>query len=397
MKKAFWMLSGVTVFALALPGCQGASSVSISNSDPSFSGGAASICTVSFDLKGGTSASHGTAEHYFVTVETLAVEDFFFDCVKDGCDFKGWSYNDVKVFDEKGSQLANPEMEPRMTFVAIWEESEEYRLATKPFLSVDRLTVRYGLYPQKNVNDASIVAALSKLTTPESNGWYLYEGYYYAKTIAAPCDLGTKFDNGTEIVRGSEYWFRCEAIEWKVLRRNENGEYFVLSLALLDAHNFYRDDNNRTIDGKTIYPDNYEYSDIRAWLNEDFYESAFALGSSNVLTTAVDNSPSTTDTSSNPYTCETINDKAFLLSYKDYLEPGYGFSPRMRDWVTRFSAPTDWAKARNAKCNAWYWTRSPFSRVPLGVWCVDYAVGLSDYFVGYKNGPVRPAITVKIA
>ena len=51
--------------------------------------------------------------------------------------------------------------------------------------------------------------ALNELTTTESNGWYLYEGEYYAKRTACRYSYSCQFDNGTTILEGKTYWFKC--------------------------------------------------------------------------------------------------------------------------------------------------------------------------------------------
>ena len=47
--------------------------------------------------------------------------------------------------------------------------------------SQDNKTAEYGLYPQTRVSDAALIAELNGLTTVSSNGWYLFNGEYYAK------------------------------------------------------------------------------------------------------------------------------------------------------------------------------------------------------------------------
>ena len=140
-----------------------------------------------------------------------------------------------------------------------------------PLLSDDGETVTYGLYPQTNVNDTDLLEALNELTDAESNGWYLYDNEYYAKVAATPYDSSYTFNNGTTIVSGTTYWFKCEPITWNVLSNND-GEYYILSSVLLDTHRYDASSNN------------YANSEIRTWLNNDFYNSAFALGNSNILT-----------------------------------------------------------------------------------------------------------------
>ncbi|MDY6276202.1 MAG: DUF6273 domain-containing protein [Bacilli bacterium] len=275
-----------------------------------------------------------------------------------------------------------------------------------PILSEDGKTITYGLYPQTNVNDSTLVSALNALATPESNGWYLYEGDYYAKLSATPYSSSYKFDNGTTIVSGKTYWFKCEPIPWNVLSNN-SGEYYILSSVLLDVHCYYNSTSSRTIDGQTVYTNNYKYSDIRTWLNNDFYNSAFALGNSHIQTTTVDNSASTTDSSSNRYACANTEDKVFLPSYQDYINSSYGFSTSIDSTNTRYCITTDWARAKGAfysthssyLYNGYYWTRSPDSGYSYYAWyvSVDGYLYCDRYRVNRTDFCVRPSLSIKIA
>ena len=284
-----------------------------------------------------------------------------------------------------------------------------------PILNEDGKTLTYGLYPQKNVNDATLVSALNALTTPESTGWYLYNNEYYAKVSATPYDSSYEFDNGATIVSGTTYWFKCEPITWNVLSSTK-GEYYILSSVLLDAHCYYEyisagyePNEFRTINGKTIYHTNYEYSDIRTWLNNDFYNSAFALGNIHIQTTNVDNSASTTNSSSNSYACNNTQDKVFLPSHRDYINSSYGFSTSIARTDTRYCKTTDWARARGVKYdtnssylyNGYYWTRSPrHDTSETGktyVSRVDYDGYIFCDPSRVPHNGVRPALTIKIA
>ena len=321
------------------------------------------------------------------------------------CVFKGWYHEDTKVSNDAIYTFAMPTSDYSLVARFFTKaEEEEIRYATKTIVSEDGKTITYGLYPQTNVNDSTLVSDLNALTTPESNGWYLYNNDYYAKVSAKPYDSIRNFDNGTTIVKGTTYWFKCEPITWNVLS-NTNGEYYILSSVLLDAHCYYNSTENRTIDGKTIYPNNYEYSDIRTWLNNDFYNSAFALGNTYIQTTTVDNSAATTNSSTNSYACGNTQDKVFLPSYKDYINSGYGFSTSTGSTDdTRSCRTTDWARARGAyysvsyQYNGIYWTRSPHSGLSNRAWLVG-----GNGYLGHDvnvNGAylsVRPAIKIKIA
>ena len=281
----------------------------------------------------------------------------------------------------------------------------EKPLGAKPIISADGKTITYGLYPQLYVNDSTLISSLNSLTTQETNGWYLYDGDYYAKVSATPYESGYIFDNGTPITSGATYWFKCEPIVWNILSNN-SGEYYIVSSVLLDAH-YYNSLGYRTIDGQTVYPNNYKYSDIRTWLNEDFYNSAFALGNEYIQTTTVDNSASTTDSESNTFACDNTEDKVFLPSYQDYMNSSYGFSASTDSCGTRYCKTTDWARARGAYYStssgsyqyiSSYWTRSPHSYIDGYAWIVDYDGALYGHsLVDDSCLSVRPAITIKIA
>ena len=302
-------------------------------------------------------------------------------------------------------------------FVNSFFESQEHKTnyhGETPFVDKEEGVVFYGLYPQTNVNDASLISILNEITTPESNGWYFYEDNYYAKVNANPYESNYKFDNGATIVSGTTYWFKCEPIIWNILTNNDV-QYYIVSSVILDAYCFYNNENKRTINDQTIYPNNYEYSDIRTWLNDDFYNSTFALGNKNIQTTTVDNSASTTQSDSNPYTCNSTQDNVFLPSFQDYINGSYGFSTSTKATDTRCCRTTDFARARGIyyytnngswEYNGFYWTRSPFEatsndfdnyyEIYERVEVVHYGGKLTNSIVDLSDYGVRPSLSISI-
>ena len=263
-------------------------------------------------------------------------------------------------------------------------------------------TITYGLYPQTNINNSSLISALNSLKNPESNGWYLYEDEYYVKLSATPLESIFTFDNGETIEAGKIYWFKCEPIVWNILNY-QNEEYFLLSSLLLDVQQYSASASSIIIDEKTIYENNYKHSDIREWLNNNFYNSAFALNSSFIETTNFDNNASTTNNASNQYACENIQDKVFLPSYKDYIDSNYGFSTSASSSDTRICKTTDWARARGVwyslnssyLYNGNYWTRSPYSEASYDVSDVRHD-GRLDHSEGkLTEHSVRPCISLR--
>jgi len=301
----------------------------------------------------------------------------------EGYVFKGWYHDITRVSKEATYSFTMPAQDYSLVarFLTLAEEEAERAIqyGTKPILSQDGKTLTYGLYPQTNINDSTLVSALNGLTTPESNGWYLYDDVYYAKVSANPYQgpgtFGNKFDNGGAIVSGTTYWFKCEPITWNVL--SSGGEYLVLSSVLLDAHCFHSSTGSPTNDAN-----NYKYSDIRNWLNTDFSNPAFALGSSNIQDTTLEDG---------------IQDKVFLLKASDYTDSSYGFASK----TDRNCKTTDWARARGAYCasdqyDGCYWTRTGASSN------MSYYVGyeVEQFISGSVTGryiATRPALTIQIA
>ena len=274
----------------------------------------------------------------------------------------------------------------------VWSLNEQRDLGIIPVVTEN--TVTYGLYPQTNVDDSSLISALNELKTPGTNGYYFYENAYYAKVRATPKISSYTFDNGTTIVSGTTYWFKCEPITWNILS-NSDGEYYILSSLLLDVHRYDNDSNN------------YKDSEIRSFLNKDFYNSAFALSDSHIQTTTVDNSASTTDSGENPYFCDNTQDKVFLPSYQDYINSSYGFDTSTGSTDTRYCKTTDWARARGSRYylsspylyNGYYWTRSPNSDPFYNniAWYVGNDGSLYGNNVSEADRSVRPGLSIKIA
>lgn len=324
------------------------------------------------------------------------------------CIFKGWYHKLTKVSDDATYTFTMPTNDYSLVahfFTKTEEEEEARRLGRIPTLSDDGKTITYGLYPQENINDPSLISALDTLTTTEANNWYLYNNQYYAKASATPYTSGSKFDNGTTISKGTIYWFKCEPIIWNVLS-NANGEYYVISSVLLDTHFYYNSKTSRTIDNQIVYANDYKYSDIRAWLNADFYNSAFALETGYIQITTVGNGGTTTDSKYNKYVCASTEDRVFLPSYKDYTNGNYGFSTQTYSTDTRCCKTTDWTRARGACFSSSslynysnYWTRSPHSGYSDIAWFIrdDGDISGPYIYVNYSANCVRPAITIKIS
>lgn len=291
------------------------------------------------------------------------------------------------------------------------EEELKKEWGVTPVVKTDTNTLTYGLYPQTHVNDETIISRLNSLASPRSNGWYLYNDAYYTKSTAKNGNAGVvigRFYDGVSIISGETYWYKCEPIEWKILTAS-SGSYSLVSSFLLNTQKYLNGYNDRAIDGETVHASNYKHSDVRAWLNADFYNEAFNLGNSLIQTVNIDNSHDTTyQTVKEDYCCENTDDKVYLLSYAEYMNTNYFANDE-----TRYCKPTDYALAHLAfnykndeninhpwNGNGSYWTRSPAGsywepfHIKYDGTASEVAGGL--FMPDRVDTCVRPGITINI-
>lgn len=219
---------------------------------------------------------------------------------------------------------------------------------------IERETMTFGIYPQSHISDESLIDVLKTLS-PNSVGYYLYGGHYYYKSVAQKSIYGDgaayHFDDGIQIVNGETYWYSCDPIEWMVFK-NEDGKKLLFASKVLDCSSY-----------STSGLNNYKDSNVRAYINNDFYNKAFIAGET-PLTTEVDNSPTSTGFENNPYACENTLDKVFLPSAKELFYPDFYDHPELCEITKRYS--TDFARASGADASvnfgSAYLTRSPCNR-----------------------------------
>lgn len=271
-----------------------------------------------------------------------------------------------------------------MTYVARFIEKGEEVRPTGEAIKINDEYIEYGLYPQSYVKDSNITSVLENLPT-DINNWILYNGEYYCKKTAQVYNNESyTFNDGTSIVNGKEYYFKCEPIRWKILNAN-NSEYKLLSNTLLDSHVFHDNYDERTIDGNIIYSNNYQYSSIRSYLNDEFLNTAFALNSNNLLANN-----------------DSYQDKVSLLSKDDYLNASYGFesdisvkSTSRECKVSEFArASGSWYNTDNY--NGSYWTKTSSTDFNYSAYNINGSGFISDYAVDGNSHSIRPTITISL-
>ena len=322
------------------------------------------------------------------------------------------------------------------------------KIGTQTINGVEYDLVTFGLWPQ------TIKAANVTVNDSESKaaGAFTYckgsDGQWYVKIKESACPPVSKYSDGTtakESSADSWKWFKVEPIKWRVLTTNYNGTGKKLLFAeSVLANGVYYDYQsvNRTIGGKTIHPNNYEHSRVRAFLNglsyqrkasdseqsacddflgKGFLQTAFTADELAIIAdTSVDNGKRSTfpnanakqwNNGENPYASDTpTTDKVFLLSLQEATTGAYGFDEDYHAagvGNARIRAATDYARASGANQNGaeglggWWWQRSPLYDYDFRA-RYAYSDGesfesaiVSDVNEGVGYGDIVPALCVE--
>ena len=142
--------------------------------------------------------------------------------------------------------------------------------------------IEFGLWPQ------SLKAENVKITEEQKkiNGFSAFKGsdnnFYIKVESAESYSNKYKFQDGTEIENGKEYFFRLEPIKWRILSGSGTEKALLFSEKIITGGiKFYKLKDSerefipgtgylykpREINGNKIQPNNYEFSEVRAFLN----------------------------------------------------------------------------------------------------------------------------------
>lgn len=234
----------------------------------------------------------------------------------------------------------------------------------------------FGSYPQSEETDSGVTAALATqagVAPTETNSgnwtsygyyilgeqsdymWYIdltyegetYRGVYFTqyrpyRTTIYESNAVNSYQDDNGYTTGNMYWFRYEPIQWRILQES-NGVALILCESILDSQAYQETYVKKSsvyyndADGvpEDTYANNWQYSAIRAWLNDVFYDTAFtALQKTLIELTTVDNSARSTNLNKYPNRWnggENIcagsdtEDNVFLLSLKEITNKTYGF------------------------------------------------------------------------
>ena len=327
------------------------------------------------------------------------------------------------------------------------EQDEAYtRIDENGNLSNTGSYILFGTYPQAQETNAAITAALGSVAgaLPASNNsgkWTSY-GYYINKTVQdfmwyidipylgetyrgvyftsyrpyyTNASSGSNYQSKNGYSVNTVYWFKFEPIKWRILEE-EGGTATLLCETIIDCREYYPSDSKSSFnhnDGRG-YANNYALSDIRKWLNETFYNTAFSNLQKEIIEAVnVDNSARSAnpDTETvfndgvNTYSCKNTTDNVWLLSEREVTRGEYGFSTGTGGSETRYKNTTAYARAQGAHTsseegyagNGYWWLRSPSYEEPFEARFVDFK-GFATYTYGVNHtySGIVPALKISL-
>ena len=395
MRKALCLLSCFALLGLVGCGSQGSSSES--------SASEINRITVFLDCGAG---------HFLDGENTKAISIFAGQTLKEietpvypTYKFIGWKDSSGKILD-----LNTFEIDFSLTIYAAWEKDAEWlsNHGAEP-KRVEKGRMEYGLYPQTVVDDEKTIGKLSSLSPDaEFNRYYFLDGEFYCRYEAMPCEDGLgQFSNGNPIVSGKAYYFKVEPVTWEAL--DEEGLRWYAAM-ILDANTFSGQVDRATIDygggnyhsrykadfdPGEVYANNYERSDLRYLINQEFLETLLYFSKDELSDVNVDNSAATLENASAAsFVCLDTIDQAFPLSYSE-------MAALARE--NRQSKGTDFARARGLYVDdvsigySDAWTRSPTGYSGSGIWMTAPDGTLIQGQAYDEAIGIRPAIELKSA
>ncbi len=287
--------------------------------------------------------------------------------------------------------------------------------------------VELGEYPQTAVEDTATVSALNALGDSAKTGRtftvgasddsaqtahveYTYNGAKYVKVASAVVHSGSKFASGkdsrfasgTAPTKGNTYWFKVEPIKWFLLEAysttktaytGSTTNLRVISEQLLTANVMFDADTNP-----------WNTSNIRDWLNNSFYTSAFSASDKGYISKNITRYFGTSEhATKDDYTVttggNTTEDNVWLISYYEAVNTYYGANAYLNK-KSRAATPTDFAVVNNVTMfsngRGYYWLRSAGNAANRA--CLVSNVGSLSYFnsVSATTLGVRPALTITL-
>ncbi len=278
-----------------------------------------------------------------------------------------------------------------------------------------------GEYPQTVVADTTTISALNALSDSAKTGRtfvvgasedsaqtahveYTYNGAKYVKVASAVVyDSASKFASGTAPTSGNAYWFKVEPIKWFLLEA-----YSTTKTAYTGSITNIRVISEQALTANVKFDANtaaWNTSNIRTWLNDAFYTSAFSAEDiKNIVKNTTRYFGAREYETKDDYTVttggSTTEDNVWLMSY---YEAGNTYLGTNAYLTKKSCAATDFAVVNNVAMQSilesnlckFYWLRSTGEYNNEACYCSITGPSIGGN-VGRTYYGVRPALTISL-
>lgn len=219
----------------------------------------------------------------------------------------------LKRLEKEG--LSNPKHTHVLTDGAVAEGDEDKDVTEWSY-------VYFGSYPQSRVRDAKITAAVdAAIEAGEADsvdtGIESYIEIYDADVDGEKYRRLkiTKIGEGDEVITT---YYKWEPIKWKILQiENETHSLYLMADQKIEYRQMDREVNNVT----------WRDSDLREWLNQGFFASAFSNNEQKAVLAWQTLFPDADHGNAPGVADDMTEDKVSLLSYNELYQEKYGFCP----------------------------------------------------------------------
>lgn len=226
----------------------------------------------------------------------------------------------------------------------------------KPYtISEDGEYIYFGSYPQTlKADNVSIVS-----DTPDADGYYQGsdgERYFkYTVTLEGQYKWAGQEQvdeyinenhnitkNGTALQIGNTYYFKVEPLKWHINSIDKTTNRATLMCMTLvegiafqsnyiySSGKYYATDGNGNIlkdsNGNKVYVCNYEYSELRQFLNSQFYNNAFDDVEQSIIQEVKVDNTTTNYNGNTQYACADTYDKVWALAHSELGRKKWGYS-----------------------------------------------------------------------
>jgi uncharacterized repeat protein (TIGR02543 family) len=317
--------------------------------------------------------------------------------------FEGW-YIDEK-YAARATELDPFTLSGDVTLYAKWGlpvcSPEIYSDASGKYVYI-------GSYPQTLVTSETVLGEINSTASADGFFYDKSDNKYVKISIASAVNY-----NGTVYGAGS-YFFKVEPLKWNVLLENGKIAYIECASAL-DATYYNVTTGMTDADGAAVYADNWENSDLRAWLNGDFLSKYFTTLERNLISLTVtdvgnsenDGNRNLADADEYPWIVQNdTQDEIFVMSYAEKTEAVFGYETEAEKADGKrichasayavFRGIYSVYDAGSGEYGAYYWMRSPADGGAY-VYCVNpYGVIVRSVKVSENYYGVRPVMRINL-